>query len=149
MKYQLRNMTIDDIDDVVKGEMNIFGNSLGYDLIYSDLTLNPYAHYIVLEINNEVHGYVGLWITDNMEMINFYVDKEYQGMGYGSLMMDFIIELCKNVKVNNLSLEVRKSNEKAIHLYEKYGLEKSHIREKYYDNKEDAILMVRSFEVEE
>jgi ribosomal-protein-alanine N-acetyltransferase len=147
MKYQLREMLIDDIDKVIAGEERVFGVSLGYDLIYSDLTLNPYAYYVVLEIDNEVHGYIGMWITDNLEIINLYVDEEYQGMGFGNMIMDFVVNICMQSKIQNLSLEVRSSNSKAISLYEKYGLKKSHIREKYYDNKEDAIVMVRTFEV--
>lgn len=148
MKYQLREMLIEDIDEIIKGEEKVFGVSLGYDLIYSDLTLNPYACYVVLEIDNKVHGYVGMWITDNIEIINLYVDKEYQGMGFGNMIMDFVIDVCNQSKIKNLSLEVRSSNEKAISLYQKYGLKQSHIRKKYYDNKEDAIVMVRTFEVE-
>lgn len=153
MNYRFREMTINDINDIVKGEEKVFGHSLGYDLIYSDLTINPYACYIVLEIDGNIHGYFGLWITDNVEIINLYVDEEYQGMGFGSLMMDFIINVCKSSQVNNLSLEVRKSNIKAQKLYEKYGLKQASVRKDYYidkekNSKEDAILMVRTFEVD-
>ena len=152
MNYQLREMTKDDIETIVKGEEKVFGHSLGYDLIYSDLALNPYALYAVLEIENEIHGYVGMWITDNLEIINLYVDEEYQGMGFGSIIMDFVIDICEQSNIQNLSLEVRSSNIKAINLYKKYGLKESHIRKNYYvnDNKEteDAIVMVRTFEVE-
>ena len=150
MNYELRPMKIEDIDYIVKGEEKVFGHSLGYDLIYSDLALNPYALYVVLEIDNEIHGYVGMWITDNIEIINLYVDKEYQGMGFGNVIMDFVIDVCEQSEIGNLSLEVRSSNSRAINLYEKYGLKKSHIRKNYYvdqDNKsEDAIVMVRTFE---
>lgn len=151
MNYQLREMKIEDIEEIVKGEEKVFGHSLGYDLIYSDLALNPYALYVVLEIEEEIHGYVGMWITDNIEIINLYVDEEYQGMGFGSIIMDFVIDVCEQSNISNLSLEVRSSNFKAINLYEKYGLKKSHIRKNYYVNEnketEDAIVMVRTFEV--
>ena len=151
MNYQLRPMTKEDIETIVRGEEKVFGHSLGYDLIYSDLALNPYALYIVLEIDDEIHGYIGMWITDNLEIINLYVDEEYQGMGFGSIIMDFVIDVCEQSNINNLSLEVRSSNIKAINLYKKFGLKESHIRKNYYvnDNKEteDAIVMVRTFEV--
>ena len=151
MNYQLRPMNKEDIETIVKGEEKVFGHSLGYDLIYSDLALNPYALYIVLEIDDEIHGYIGMWITDNLEIINLYVDEEYQGMGFGSIIMDFVIDVCEQSNINNLSLEVRSSNIKAINLYKKFGLKESHIRKNYYvnDNKEteDAIVMVRTFEV--
>lgn len=45
-----------------------------------------------------------------------------------------------------LTLEVRSSNEIAIHLYEKYGFEKLGMRKNYYthNNKtEDAIIMTK------
>lgn len=151
MKYQLREMVKEDIEKIVQGEEKVFGHSLGYDLIFSDFELNPYACYIVLEIDDEVHGYVGMWINENVEIINLYVDEEYQGMGFGSMMMDFVIDVCESSSVNNLSLEVRSSNTKAINLYKKYGLIESHIRKDYYVNEdkktEDAIVMVRTFEV--
>ena len=114
MNYQLREMTKDDIETIVKGEEKVFGHSLGYDLIYSDLALNPYALYAVLEIENEIHGYVGMWITDNLEIINLYVDEEYQGMGFGSIIMDFVIDICEQSNIQNLSLEVRSSNIKNL-----------------------------------
>ena len=151
MNYQLREMKTEDIEEIVKGEEKVFGHSLGYDLIYSDLALNPYALYVVLEIEEKIHGYVGMWITDNLEIINLYVDEEYQGMGFGSIIMEFVIDICEQSNISNLSLEVRSSNVKAINLYEKYGLKKSHIRKNYYVNEnketEDAIVMVRTFEV--
>lgn len=151
MNYQLREMKVEDIETIVKGEEKVFGHSLGYDLIYSDLALNPYALYVVLEIEDKIHGYVGMWITDNLEIINLYVDEEYQGMGFGSILMEFVIDICEQSNISNLSLEVRSSNIKAINLYEKYGLTKSHIRKNYYVNEnketEDAIVMVRAFEV--
>ena len=151
MRYVLRPMLTSDIDAVIEGEEKVFGKSLGKDFLLSELEINPYSQYLVLEINKKVRGYVGLWINDNMEIVNLYVDEEYQGMGFGSIIMDFVIDVCEQSNINNLSLEVRSSNIKAINLYKKFGLKESHIRKNYYvnDNKEteDAIVMVRTFEV--
>ena len=145
MKYNLREMTVEDINDVIEGEFKAFGTSLGYDLIYTYLTFNPYAHYMVLEIDKKVHGYIGLWINDNSEIINFYVDSEFRGLGFGEMMLDFAIRLCELSKVNNLSLEVRESNEIAKALYKKHGFIFSHKRERYYDNGEDALVLIKKF----
>ena len=145
MKYELREMTIDDINDVIEGEIKAFGTSLGYDLIYTDLKFNPFAHYMVLDIDGMVKGYIGLWINDNSEIINFYVDSEYRGLGFGSMMLDFAIRLCELSKVNCLSLEVRESNNVARKLYEKNGFVFSHKRERYYDNGEDALVLIKKF----
>lgn len=149
MRYALRPMLASDIDAVIAGEEKVFGKSLGKDFLLSELEINPYSQYLVLEINKKVHGYVGLWVNDNMEIVNLYVDEEYQGMGFGTMIMEFIISLCEDCGIACLSLEVRESNEKAIALYEKFGLVVKAKRKAYYDNGEDALLMVREFEVKE
>ncbi len=146
MKYLIRKMVLDDIPEVIKGEEKIFGESLGFDLFYSELTFNPYANYLVLEIDREVAGYIGFWVEgETASLVNFYVLEEYQGMGFGQMLLDFVLEVCEMSNVDMLSLEVRVSNEKAISLYEKNGFNKSHIRENYYKNGEDAYVMLKSF----
>lgn len=148
MKYKIRQMVEDDILDVMKGEEEVFNQTLGFDFLYQDITLNPFAYYFVLEINGKVQGYFGIYISDYMgDVINFYVSKKYQNLGFGNMLLDFIIELCEMSKCISLSLEVRKSNLKAIHLYEKKGFAISRIRERYYENGEDAIVYIKYFEV--
>ncbi len=144
MKYILREMTFDDIESVVAGEEKIFNESLGYDMLYSELKLNPFAYYFVLDIDEKVSGYIGVWIDgEHSEIINFYVDEEYQRQGFGSLMLEFVIQLCELSKVPNISLEVRESNTKAISLYNKYGFNYSHKRIKYYKDGEDALVLIK------
>lgn len=148
MHYLLREMTKDDIETIVSQEEEIFESSLGYDMLYSELELNPYAYYFVLEIDSTVQGYIGVWIVENnAEIINFYITKKYQNHGFGSMILKFVLELCELSNVSTLSLEVRESNEKAKRLYQKYGFEFSHIRKNYYSDGEDAIVMVKKFEV--
>lgn len=148
MRYLIREMEEKDIEEIVAGEQKIFGESLGYDMIYGDLKLNPLAYYMVLEIDKHVHGYIGLWIDEKKaQVINFYIDEEYQNMGFGGMMLDFAIKLCEMSACDELSLEVRPSNEKALYIYEKYGFNYSHTRKKYYKNGEDALLLIKKIEV--
>ena len=148
MRYLIRPMEKKDIEEIVAGEKKIFKTTLGYDYLLQELELNPFSQYIVLEIDNKVKGYIGLWIADNMQIINFYIDKEYQKMGFGTMMMEFVIKVCETSHITSLTLEVRESNEVAIKLYEKFGLKKVAIRKHYYDDGEDALLMEIKFEVD-
>ena len=148
MRYLIRPMERKDIDAIVEGEKKIFGDTLGYDYLLSELEINPFSQYLVLEIGGKVAGYIGLWIADNMQILNFYVDKEYQNMGYGSMMMEFVVKVCEKSHITSLTLEVRESNEKAIRLYKKFGLEEVAVRKNYYNNGENALLMERKFEVD-
>lgn len=148
MRYKIRPLEEKDINAIIEGETKAFGSSLGFDLIYSDLHLNPYAHYLVLDIDNNVKGYIGLWITYEIaDVINFYVDKDYQGLGFGNMLLEFAINLCIMSKVESISLEVRENNVKAIALYEKHGFVFSHKREQYYSDKTDALVMIKKLEV--
>lgn len=148
MKYLIRPLEEKDINEIIQGEEKAFGVSLGFDMIYSDLKLNPYANYIVLEVDGRVRGYIGLWITYEVaDVINFYVDKEIQGMGFGKMLLEFAINLCTMSKVETISLEVRENNEKAINLYEKYGFIYSHTREEYYSDGTDALVYIKKLEV--
>lgn len=143
MNYNIREMKLDDINDVIKGETIIFGESLGYDMLYTEISLNPYAYYFVLESNDKIIGYIGVWIDEeHSEIINFYILPEYQNKGFGSKMLEFIISLVRMSKVPTISLEVRESNLKAKSLYKKYGFVYSHKRENYYSNHEDAEVMI-------
>ena len=148
MRYLVRPMEKKDIGEIIEGEKRIFNTTLGYDYLLQELELNPFSQYLVLEIDNKVRGYIGLWIADNMQIVNFYVDKEYQKMGFGTMIMEFVIKVCETSNITSLTLEVRESNDVAIKLYEKFGLKKGAVRKNYYDDGEDALLMERKFEVD-
>lgn len=143
MKYLLREMTLDDIDEVIAGETEVFGESLGYDMLYTELKLNPYAFYFVLEIDKHIAGYIGTWIEmEHSEIINFYVLEKYRNKGFGKMMLEFVINLVTKSNVPNISLEVREHNERAIKLYEKYGFRYSHTRKNYYSNGDNALVLI-------
>lgn len=77
-------------------------------------------------------------IYDRIELEYIWTNKQYRNKGIASKLMDKMFE----ENVNNITLEVRTTNEKAINLYKKYGFKIASIRTKYYGN-EDAYLMVR------
>lgn len=148
IKYQLREMTIDDILIVTEQETKIFGSSIGYDMFYQEIKLNDYAYFFVLEVNGQIEGYIGLWIVANSaEVINFYIMPEYRGQGFGEMILKFVLEVCELSGVEQISLEVRQSNLAAKNLYSKYGFGKVSERIKYYPDGEDADVMVKRIEV--
>lgn len=139
----IRKMTIEDIHTVVDLEMTVFGHTLGYDMIYNEVTNHPFAHYFVHENEGEIIGYVGLWINDDIgQIVNFLVKPSHQNQGLGKLWMRFVMDYFKQHQVHIISLEVRETNEKAIRLYESFGFKKSYKRLKYYDNKIDAHVLI-------
>ena len=76
-------------------------------------------------------------------ILNIAIDKRYQGVGEGSLLLKYVLKQSKAMKVKIIFLEVRESNKRAINFYESFGFIKDAIREKYYPGnpREDALLM--------
>lgn len=147
LKYQIREMNEQDIPTITKQEQLVFGDTLGEDLILSDYKLNPYSHYFVIEIEKQVSGYIGVWIApENAQIINFYIVPEYQGKGFGSMLFEFVLDLCEMSNIQHLTLEVRESNTKAQSFYEQYGFVFVTKRKQYYSNGEDALVLLKEFE---
>jgi len=150
MDIQIRKMDLSDIPYVYNEELKIFGKSLGEKTLYNEIMYNDMSRYFIVLVNNKRAGYVGSWLTlPNAEILNLFVSEDYRGLGIGSLLMDKVIAVCNETKIENLTLEVRMSNKYAIKLYEGLGFKKVSVRKKYYENGEDALLLVLELGVKE
>jgi [ribosomal protein S18]-alanine N-acetyltransferase len=88
-------------------------------------------------------GYVGLWLmVDDAHIVAIAVREAYRGKGLGELLLTEAIDLALSNNQESVTLEVRRSNNVAQSLYEKYRFLKVGVRRRYYsDNHEDAIIM--------
>ena len=113
-----------------------------------DLEKNAFSSILILEDNNIIVGYIGMWtLGDQTQITTIGVRKEFQGKGYAKILMTKCDEITKHLGYSNINLEVRVSNTKAISLYQKCGFKIAATRKNYYqDNHEDAYLMVKEME---
>ncbi len=143
MNIEIKKMTLSDIPYVYEEEIKIFGKSLGEQTLYKDIMYNDMSLYFIARVDDKRAGYVGSWLTiPNAEILNLFVSKEYRGLKIGKRLMNEVIKICVIKSIEMLSLEVNINNKYAIKMYEDLGFKVSHIRKKYYDNKEDALLMI-------
>lgn len=140
----LRRYEKKDIDGIINIENTVLGSSLGYDYYLKDLT-NDLAYHYVYIIDDKIIGFIST-ICDgySLEILNFAIIKEYQNQGYGKKILSSILNDFSARGVVNMILEVRKSNEKAIKLYEKLGFRTIRIRKNYYKDLEDALFMQKT-----
>lgn len=144
MTITIRKMDLSDIPFVYQEELRIFGKSLGEKTLYNEIMYNPLSRYFVAEVDGKRAGYVGTWLTDpNAEILNIFVSEPFRGLGIGSKLMDQVIEVCKQEHVKHITLEVRTTNLVAIRLYEAFEFQEVAIRSNYYEDGEDALLMMR------
>ena len=101
--------------------------------------------YLVAEVENQVVGCCGLIMAcDEGNVSNVVVDESMRGKGIGQALLSEIILQGQAMDITDFSLEVRVSNEIAIHIYEKFGFRSEGIRPKFYEKpEEDAMIMWR------
>ncbi|MDA7702434.1 ribosomal protein S18-alanine N-acetyltransferase [Gammaproteobacteria bacterium] len=101
-------------------------------------------HGLVCKEDNKMLGFLIFSpIKPEAHLLSIAVIETQQYKGIGSLLLKSMVSQCKAMGINQVFLEVRASNEKAIGFYQKYGFKKDAIRENYYsgDIPEDALLM--------
>ena len=124
--------------------INELESSFNYVLkdIKSDLSSNPFSHYLLYFDNDKIVGYINYYLMyEKLEIANFNVLDNYQNKGIGTKLIKYLIDKYSGV-CENITLEVKSDNIKAIHIYEKMGFKRVAIRENYY-NGIDGILMER------
>ena len=102
------------------------------------------SKYIVAKENNVIVGFAGLWFSPvDAEITNIVTKKSEIKRGIASLLLDRLIRMAKEENRDNISLEVNENNIAAVCLYEKAGFEVVGIRKKYYNGKDNAIIMTK------
>lgn len=78
--------------------------------------------FYVLEIDDKIVGTIAVIKKDNTaELKRWYVDKDFQGKGYGSKLLDKAILFCKENGIIQIEFETNKKFLKAHALYKKRG----------------------------
>ena len=133
------------IKEIAELEKACFSDPWSESMIRSELK-SDIAHYFVAENNGKVVGYIGMYITvDTANITNVAVKEEYRRQKVAQKLLFKLIEKSKEEKLDFITLEVRKSNNPAISLYQKFGFTIEGTRKAYYsDNNEDAYIMTKS-----
>ena len=86
--------------------------------------------------SEKVIGMAGLTVEKNPRLrhcggIGIMVDKDCRGVGVGSALMEKLLDMADNwLMLVRVELGVYSDNERAIHLYEKYGFVKEGVKRK-------------------
>lgn len=147
-RYIIRNANLSDIDKLLPMEEEAYGkHHWSYKSFYNELT-NKYANYFVctsddLDNQSNIIGYIGYWkVFDEGHITNMVVGRVFQGLGVADILLYSLILNSLKQKIKWLTLEVRRSNSKAIHVYSKFQFNQLGIRKEYYqDNSEDALIL--------
>jgi ribosomal-protein-alanine N-acetyltransferase len=135
-------MALGDVDEVLVIERASFSQPWTRAMFLAELSENPCARFFVAETGDGLVGYIGCWVVaDEMQVVSLAVRADARRQGVAGRLLRRAFE-CAGDELLRAYLEVRRSNQTAIAMYERFGFRRAGVRRGYYDDpKEDALLM--------
>ena len=95
---------------------------------------------------NSLVGYAVLLVNPpEAELHNIAISRAYQNRGLGTIFLNYLVDICANMGLEKIFLEVGESNTAAIGVYQKSGFIQVGIRKHYYQSEtltESALLFM-------
>ena len=137
----IREMTEADIKEIAELEKECFSEPWSENSLRDELA-NETARFYVLRDSEKLLGYIGANnICNEVYITNVAVNSKCRGKGYGKILVKHLIKQSEAERAFFITLEVRKSNENAIKLYEKCGFKLIGERKNFYSKPtEDALI---------
>ncbi len=134
----------DYIEEVTALENVCFKHPFTLKEVTYELTENPFSHTLILKIDGKSVGYLIYWITfDSATICRIGIKDNERHKGYASLLIQESEKYLKKENVEFYTLEVRESNIAAINLYKKNGFSIITKKNKYYEDGENALYMMK------
>ena len=139
---KIDNMTAEDVAQVARLEQLVFSVPWSENSL-EESRKRPEYTFLVARRGNQITGYIGMYQTmDEGDINNVAVHPAFQKQGIGHALVSALMKEAAARGIRAITLEVRVSNEAAIHLYEKHGFAAEGRRKNFYDKpKEDALIM--------
>ena len=119
----------------------LFSDVFTKNSVLKDLENNTFTNYLVYILDNQPVAFINYYtMYERSELININVIADYQNQKIATKLMDSMIKDCIAKNISSITLEVKVTNQVAIHLYKKFGFQEVSIRKSYYQGI-DAILM--------
>lgn len=144
--YRIQPFTTAELTAVYQIDRLSFPTPARQGLFEHEIEQNELAHYWVIYQAELVVGYGGYWLlADELHISTIAVHPQWRGKKLGKLLLLQLLFAGYKHPANIATLEVRRSNQVAQHLYKKYWFETVGERRRYYrDTGEDALIMTVS-----
>ena len=99
--------------------------------------------YLARDESREALGFLSFWrVVDELHINNLAVAPAHRRRGIGSTLLRAVLTEGARLGARRATLEVRRSNEAARHLYERFRFAPAGVRRAYYTNPiEDALVL--------
>lgn len=146
-EIQVRRMDPEDLDEVLELQNQAFTHPWSAELFKRELT-HDWSTILLAEERpgagaRRILGFLIFWLVhDELHVLNLATSPGHRRKGVARALMAHTMEAARKHQCALATLEVRRSNDPAIHLYRSFGFRAVGIRPNYYvDEREDAIVM--------
>jgi [ribosomal protein S18]-alanine N-acetyltransferase len=150
-RFEILPARLQDIDEVMEIERLSFKAPWTRQVFLEELQ-RDWAHLdVVRERGGAVVAFLNHWLVrDEVHILNLAAHPDYRRQGHGERLMRHVVEFARAHRCRVITLEVRRSNHAAIHLYRRFGFRAVGVRPNYYaEDGEDAIVMLLDLEPDE
>ena len=141
---RLEPLTDARLDDVVRIENSAYAHPWTRGN-FADSIKSGYQLLALMGGDTLIGYFVAMEGVEEAHLLNITVAPEFQGQGYGVLMLDALALWARSRHAQCLWLEVRVSNARAMQVYERYGYTRVGERKNYYPadlgQREHAVVM--------
>lgn len=147
-EVEIRRLSYPDLPQVIAIERRVFPTPWSLAMFVLELSKQSGICLAAMLSTGDGRRLVGYLICSRYETVwhvmNVAVAVEHQGRGVASALLAELYERVDD-ETARYTLEVRRSNQPAIRLYEREGFRAAGLRRHYYqDNGEDALVMWRT-----
>lgn len=122
-----------------------FSDAWNYDMLVSaEKTGNFYGFTIKEDEKSELIAFIAFSVSiDTLDIEDVYTFSDYRKKGFAKMLINSVLDYANENNINKIFLEVKKTNEKAISLYQGFGFSIISERKKYYADGETALVMLK------
>lgn len=134
----------DNLDEVVALEAASFTNPWSRETLERDLrNIDVVRVYVLRHLDGELLGFCGCWfVYDELHINTLAIADQFRRQGHATRLLAFVFAEAVAAGITRATLEVRRSNEAALRLYEQFGFEVCGVRPDYYTQPvEDALVL--------
>jgi ribosomal-protein-alanine N-acetyltransferase len=139
---KIEKATTKDFNEIYEVELLSYEEPWPKEMFVMDYLFNAQSEYYVARWMGKIVGFIAVWNElEKLHIVNIAVNPKYRKKGIGTKLLGFAIKIAKKNSKKEIYLEVRKSNEIAQKLYEKFGFARVREIERYYNNGENGYIM--------
>jgi ribosomal-protein-alanine N-acetyltransferase len=141
-----RIVAADELDELLEVERASFTNPWTREMYLNELKNEGVSFvYAARGEDGRVVGFCSFWrIFDELHINNLAVRPTHRRLGVGSALLERALKEGAHLGATRATLEVRRSNEEARRLYERFGFSVAGVRRSYYTQPiEDALVLWR------